>query len=222
MDKVTLSETWQPEGFVLRVEKVETPSWEFSAISGEGAAEVASQMQDALDQSPPFMEMQSCYTLAGDYIGDIDWARRICGEFGVAPEKATPSHNTCSIGFSTKDQKWYGWSHRAMRGFGIGSEVKRGDIAYVARDMHDFMDQSANFWRDDDHLDLATRETVDADGRQCVEVSWTVGNVPNVAIRGERHSSLMYPPSPWGRGEWTAATLDDAKQMAKDFAESVG
>ncbi len=33
-----------------------------------------------------------------------------------------------SIGFSEKEQKWYGWSHRAIHGFGIGDEVEKGDV----------------------------------------------------------------------------------------------
>jgi hypothetical protein len=32
------------------------------------------------------------------------------------------------IGFSEKEQKWYGWSHRAFCGFGIGDKVKEGDM----------------------------------------------------------------------------------------------
>ena len=59
-----------------------------------------------------------------------------------------------SIGFSEKEQKWYGWSHRAIYGFGIGSKVKKGDCGYKGK-------------------------------------------------------------------TWTAKTLDDAKQMAKDFADAV-
>ena len=31
-----------------------------------------------------------------------------------------------SIGFSEKEQKWYGWSHRAFCGFGIGHIAKEG------------------------------------------------------------------------------------------------
>jgi len=34
------------------------------------------------------------------------------------------------LGFSEKEQKWYGWSHRAIEGFGIGDmifEVNFGD-----------------------------------------------------------------------------------------------
>lgn len=59
-----------------------------------------------------------------------------------------------SIGFSEKEQKWYGWSHRAIYGFGIGSKVKKGDCGYKGK-------------------------------------------------------------------AWTAKTLDDAKQMAKDFADAI-
>jgi hypothetical protein len=32
------------------------------------------------------------------------------------------------LGFSEEEQKWYGWSHRAYYGFGIGYEVKEGDV----------------------------------------------------------------------------------------------
>lgn len=42
---------------------------------------------------------------------------------GIVPEGG-------SIGFSEKEQKWYGWSHRAIYGFGIGSKVKKGDAGY--------------------------------------------------------------------------------------------
>lgn len=46
------------------------------------------------------------------------------------PEKADPSHSNFSIGFSQKNNKWYGWSHRAIFGFGIGDKIyddKYGD-----------------------------------------------------------------------------------------------
>lgn len=36
--------------------------------------------------------------------------------------------NTVSIGFSEKEQKWYGWSHRGYGRFGIGYEVVEGSI----------------------------------------------------------------------------------------------
>ena len=32
------------------------------------------------------------------------------------------------IGFSEKEQKWYGWSHRSIYGFKIGDKCKKGDL----------------------------------------------------------------------------------------------
>lgn len=40
--------------------------------------------------------------------------------------KHTMIKKVCSIGFNEKEQKWYGWSHRAIFGFGIGSIVEEG------------------------------------------------------------------------------------------------
>jgi hypothetical protein len=35
---------------------------------------------------------------------------------------------TACIAFSPKNQKWYGWSHRAIYGFKIGDVVEQGDL----------------------------------------------------------------------------------------------
>ena len=35
--------------------------------------------------------------------------------------------NVACIGFSHSEKKWYGWSHRAIYGFGIGYIAKEGD-----------------------------------------------------------------------------------------------
>ncbi len=70
--------------------------------------------------------MTSAYTKSGDYVGDRKWAYRLARR-GIAPEKSSPDHNVCSIGFCEREQKWYGWSHRAMCGFGIGDVAKEGD-----------------------------------------------------------------------------------------------
>lgn len=39
-----------------------------------------------------------------------------------------PTSGIRHIGFSAKRQKWYGWSHRAIAGFGVGDTVKKGDV----------------------------------------------------------------------------------------------
>ena len=36
------------------------------------------------------------------------------------------------IGFAPAQNKWYGWSHRAMYGFGIGDEVHEGDLTNMS------------------------------------------------------------------------------------------
>ncbi len=72
--------------------------------------------------------MRSAYTLSGAYIGDSVWAHRLIVQRGIMPELRSPKHSVCSIGFSEAEQKWYGWSHRALYGFGIGSVAKKGDV----------------------------------------------------------------------------------------------
>jgi len=61
-----------------------------------------------------------------DYVGDV-MTLAMLADRGIKPELAHPDHKTCSIGFSEKTQKWYGWSHRAICGFKIGDVVKEGD-----------------------------------------------------------------------------------------------
>jgi len=57
----------------------------------------------------------------GCYIGDEKTAKMLAKK-GIAPERAEKDCNVCSIGYSEKDKKWYGWSHRAIQGFGIGDK----------------------------------------------------------------------------------------------------
>ena len=75
----------------------------------------------------PFV-MRSAYTPDGDYIGLSRDAYRLCNKRGIKPELANSSHSVCSIGFCEKENKWYGWSHRAMYGFTIGDIAKEGDV----------------------------------------------------------------------------------------------
>jgi len=74
--------------------------------------------------SEPF-EIKSAYT-KNFYIGDPETAKML-DKRGIKPELSDPKHNVCSIGFCEKDQKWYGWSHRAIFGFGIGDELTDKD-----------------------------------------------------------------------------------------------
>lgn len=50
-------------------------------------------------------------------------------KYGIEkPMKTSSSHSANSIGKSIKDGKWYGYSHRAVFGFGIGDKIFEKDF----------------------------------------------------------------------------------------------
>ena len=77
-------------------------------------------------KADPWTPMKWATNHEGDYIGDSRTAYRLCQRRGIKPE-TTDEHDVCSIGFCDREQKWYGWSHRALYGFGVGDVVKEGD-----------------------------------------------------------------------------------------------
>lgn len=110
--------------------------------------------------------------------------------------------NNC-YGKSEKDGKWYGWSHRAIYGFEIGSHVKIGDCGFVPANKDDFLAKEKNFWSD-----------------SYTNFTLTDGGVEKTYIESGKKELIPFPET-WGRGEWIAETEEDAKQMAKDFADCV-
>ncbi len=86
----------------------------------------------ALDDETPVI-MKSAYNLDGHYIGNSVDAHRLVVQRGIMPELRPSADgecygSVCSIGFNEAEQKWYGWSHRAIFGFGIGHKIKKGDV----------------------------------------------------------------------------------------------
>lgn len=82
-----------------------------------------------MDPSEDWTPIKAAYNKNGDHIGEYDDAIHLCDNKGILPELSDPDHNTCSIGFCEREQKWYGWSHRALFGFGIGDKVSEGDCS---------------------------------------------------------------------------------------------
>lgn len=72
-------------------------------------------------------EMERVVTADGHYVGEPKNAHFLIHEKGIAPELSDSENGVCSIGFCAKESKWYGWSHRAIYGFGIGDKVSEGD-----------------------------------------------------------------------------------------------
>ena len=122
---------------------------------------VRKELHESPEKGGKPLTLTTAYTPNGDYIGSPKIARYLIVKRGIRPQLSMQNLNVCSIGFSTKDGKWHGWSHRAIFGFKKGSTCKKGDCHYVSK----------------------------------------------------RNG---------GKGAWKAKDFDAAKEMAIDFAESVG
>jgi len=59
-------------------------------------------------------------------LNESDGLEKFFKKHGIKPEKGRAKKP--AIGFSEDEQKWYGWSHRAIYGFKIGDVVKKGDL----------------------------------------------------------------------------------------------
>lgn len=124
------------------------------------------------------------------------------------------------VGFSEKEQKWYGWSHRAYYGFGIGSKIKPGDIGFQASSKEEFIEDFKNIWFDKEYHDKKTLEIKEFKNKVIMTVNYN-DKVPNKDLRGTIDKYEAIFPKKWGKGEWTAKTLEDAKEMAEIFSENI-
>jgi hypothetical protein len=75
------------------------------------------------DTSPSVL--RAAFTPGGDYIGDPSTAHTLCVHYGIVPEPRTPQSKMCSVGYSKRRRKWYGWSHRAIAGFKTRAQAAR-------------------------------------------------------------------------------------------------
>ncbi len=128
---------------------------------------------------------------------------------------------THGIGFSPKDNKWYGWSHRAIYGFEVGSTCKKGDCHYKGSTLEEQEEDAIRFWEIDSHLNVRSDGVVRENGEEYFDIKWEyTNNIPNEKLRSTISGCLHHIKS-LGNGEWIAETMKDAKQMAVDFNEGV-
>jgi len=136
---------------------------------------------------------------------------------------------TVCIGFNPEENKWYGWSHRAIYGFTIDSICKHGDCHFKPGNVKEFIKSCASFWGDSEYScgddNAIVTKGLDYDDKTEVEgvlVSYTYNDkVPNEKLRETKYEHFSPMPKTWGKGEWVAKTIEEAKQMAIDFAEGV-
>lgn len=178
----------------------------------------------AVGNNEPIL-MKNAYNPSGEYIGNSRWAYRLCKIRGIKPEKAKLEHCICSIGFCKKEQKWYGWSHRAIYGFGIGSKVTKGDCAYVPSNPAEIIKELI----EEQSMDASLVTTCKKGRAVKVTVPMVYVKLENPDVpEGNQVVDKDRPDCPpdhyiidTGRGEWEAKTLKDARKMAIDFAVGV-
>jgi len=173
------------------------------------------------DENPQWIDMYVSRTDGGyltfsNLTEDLRWLYQA----GISEQlqKKTPDGFTCCIGFNPTEQKWYGWSHRAFFGYGIGHTITHESCGFHPSNEEEFAQNKLAWWGEDMYKKDA-KVTPDPKG---VTVSFTYSDeVPDEEMRGTESKEFFAYPETWGLGEWTAQTLEDAKQMAIDFAESV-
>ena len=136
-------------------------------------------------------------------------------------DKEITEELTHGVGFSQKDKKWYGWSHRAIYGFEIGSTCKKGDCHYNGSNLKEQEEDAVIFWQDVHHENVRCCGIVEEGEEEYFDIKWDYLNtVPNKDLHNTIGGCLHHIGS-IGKGEWTAETMEDAKQMAVDFNEGV-
>lgn len=215
-------------------------------------------------------QMKSAYSLPNFYyIGDSISAYRYWKKWGIISfEPASGSHPikdrpiyeeakqalleghifqfkkspSCSIGWSERDQKWYGWSHRAIYGFKPGSKIKKGNCAYIPGNKEEVITNILQFWDFDRQGNWIRPEWWGDDKKENVSkkvMNEMILDIPDpyneqeglgmiidytthvIDDRGLLRNKSWHKYPEFGKGEWEAKNWDDAKQMAIDFADGV-
>lgn len=171
--------------------------------------EIREELIDDSEYGGEGVVTKRAYTPDGHYIGDSKQGYRLCKKCGIKPELAFPNNTVCSIGFCEKEQKWYGWSHRAIYGFGAGDSIVKGDCAYTSSNpdelIRELRGQYSGEYYNNVNFEVNQNKVI---------VTYDKGNIENNDPQSEAY--------PLGRGEWMAHTLVDARWMAIDFACGVG
>lgn len=177
-------------------------------------------------------EIAFAYTPSGDYIGNPKTARYLVIKRGLSDlQSRNGDPGPVQIGFSVPEQKWYGWSHRAIYGFGIGSTCKKGDCGYVPSTPSELFteatekDEDGYAWQKPENVRILNDPTHEYDSRRGIEIFHPMTRHTTVSKDGELGGWTKAEPDiqfvACGRGEWTARNMQDALEMARDFAEGV-
>ena len=121
-------------------------------------------------------------------------------------------HRTSMVGFSIKEDKWYGWA-RGMYGFTTGSRCMKGDVAYKTDSVDEIYDDLLTFTPAED------MEKVEGGVRVRHKTYTFIANEDGSVDMDRSNWQYEYHTERVGRGEWMAGDRADAKIMAQDYAD---
>lgn len=169
------------------------------------------------------------YTNTGYYIGTKSDVNALYTTLKLTQVQGNSIGRSACIGFQESSQKWFGWSHRARYGFGIGSKITKECCGYFPNNKKSFIEHIIDGFIIDDMENSPYKIILDENsvkGRKGIRVYYFYND--NNKIHNQNRMQNVRPythfyeyPQIWGKGEWEAKTLEDAKQMALDFANAV-
>lgn len=108
-------------------------------------------------------------------------------------------------------EEWDAFTDRGIKTyFKIGSTCKKGDIHFVPSNEQEFIEHEIEFWKE---------KGFEVEDTFLIEVNRQVRFKLSIKNGNSKKTSFHFAPIPqtYGRGEWTAETLEDAKQMCIDY-----
>ena len=137
---------------ILNLEKMMHESTEVGDIVSQKTLEetefydvVAQEVQTG-SKPGDTVTMISVLNKQGDYAGAAEDMRKFFDDHGIAPEMRNEDSSVCCIGWSENEQKYYGWSHRAVRGYAKGD--KSFDGSHIIEDKADARRSACAFAED--------------------------------------------------------------------------
>lgn len=137
--------------------------------------------------------------------------------------QGTPRQSrTAQIGFNPEKHVWWGWSHRAGYGFGVGSKCTIGNVHFNPSNPVELRKKIEGRMKSEEYLESFEIHRIKEFGQWGYLLTRKfTDQVPNPGMKNSIQREFIPYPESWGRGEWEATNLEDARQMAIDFANNI-
>ena len=176
---------------------------------------------------PNYLAIHKLISKVDGSVASIDRIYSILRAKPLSDLQGIPECKNISIGFDKKTNKWCGWTHRGIACYGIGDKVTEDDIAYRPDSSSALMARIRKTYSELYNVPISCMDRVSY--KDYIEVilnekinpfdpipSSKFGVSVCFEFKGSKMNRFHPYPDRWGKGEWTALSMDDAKQMACD------